>query len=240
MKYIYLKFINALIVCTLILGSCGLSGKASSTDAGALDRDASYALGMNIGMNIDSSLKNDDLSPDLDQLFLAIKDVLAGKKTRIAYEDAQRLVEEAFMQVMEKRSEVARQVEERNRQAEVEFLSENSKKPNVQITASGLQYEVTVEGKGAKPSETSKVRVNYEGSLPDGTIFDSSYNRGEPMEFQLNEVISGWAEGLQLMSVGSTYNLFIPSEMGYGSGGTRNIPPYSPLIFKVELLNIVE
>lgn len=118
------------------------------------------------------------------------------------------------------------------------FLEENGKRDGVMTTETGLQYEVVEEGDGPKPEETSTVTVNYEGKLIDGTVFDSSYENGEPVTFPLNAVISGWTEGLQLMSVGSTYNLYIPSNLGYGPRDSGPIPGNSVLIFKVELIEI--
>ena len=125
------------------------------------------------------------------------------------------------------------------KEAGEQFLAENSLREEVQVTESGLQYEVLVEGKGPKPTAEQTVKVHYEGTLIDGTIFDSSYQRGEPIEFPLNGVIKGWTEGLQLMSVGSKYKLYIPYQLGYGERGAGgSIPPYSALIFTVELLEI--
>ena len=119
------------------------------------------------------------------------------------------------------------------------FLQENALREEVKVTDSGLQYEVLVEGKGKKPTADQNVKVHYEGTLIDGTVFDSSYQRGEPIEFPLNGVIKGWTEGLQLMSVGSKYKLYIPYELGYGERGAgQSIPPYATLIFTVELLDI--
>ena len=119
------------------------------------------------------------------------------------------------------------------------FLQENALREGVKTTESGLQYEVLVAGKGAKPSAESTVKVHYEGTLIDGTVFDSSYERGEPIEFPLNGVIKGWTEGLQLMPVGAKYKLYIPYELGYGERGAgQQIPPYATLIFTVELLEI--
>lgn len=118
------------------------------------------------------------------------------------------------------------------------FLAENAKKPGVKTTASGLQYEVITEGKGAKPVASSTVKVHYEGKLIDGTVFDSSIKRGEPISFPLNGVIPGWTEGLQLMTVGSKYKLTIPSSLGYGEQGAGPIPPNAVLVFEVELLEV--
>jgi FKBP-type peptidyl-prolyl cis-trans isomerase FklB len=119
-----------------------------------------------------------------------------------------------------------------------EFLAQNAKKPGVKTTASGLQYEVLKQGDGAVPQKTDKVKVNYEGKLIDGTVFDSSYQRGEAAVFGLNQVIKGWTEGLAMMSVGSKWRLYIPQELGYGERQAGKIPPYSTLIFDVELLGI--
>ena len=119
------------------------------------------------------------------------------------------------------------------------FLAENAKRPEVKTTASGLQYEVIEATLGQKPSATDKVRVHYEGTLIDGTVFDSSYKRGESITFGLNQVIKGWTEGLQLMSVGSKYKLYIPYDLAYGAQGAGgSIPPYAALVFTVELLGI--
>ena len=120
-----------------------------------------------------------------------------------------------------------------------QFLAANAKRPEVKTTPSGLQYEVIEATIGQKPKATDKVRVHYEGTLTDGTVFDSSYKRGEPITFGLNQVIKGWTEGLQLMSIGSKYKLYIPYELGYGAQGAGgSIPPYAALIFTVELLGI--
>ena len=119
------------------------------------------------------------------------------------------------------------------------FLVENALRPEVKVTESGLQYEVIIEGEGAKPTVEQTVKVNYEGTLIDGTVFDSSYERGQSISFGLNQVIKGWTEGLQLMNVGSTYKLYIPYSLAYGNRGAGSkIEPYSALIFKIELIAI--
>ena len=193
------------------------------------DKGASYALGMNMG----TSLRADNLFPDMDEFLQGMKDALYGSETRYTMEEAYMVFNEAYSAIAERR-------EMRDRQAEAEFLAENSKKPRVNVTASGLQYEVISEGFGEKPTGFDSVRVHYEGTLVDGTVFDSSYERGEPVEFPLGAVIPGWTEGLQLMSVGSKYRLFVPSDLGYGPRGAGAlIPPYSALIFEVELLGVI-
>jgi FKBP-type peptidyl-prolyl cis-trans isomerase len=120
------------------------------------------------------------------------------------------------------------------------YLAENAKKAGVKVTASGLQYEVITEGKGAKPKATDTVKVHYEGKLLDGTVFDSSIKRKEPVSFPLNQVIAGWTEGVQLMSVGSKYKFTIPSNLAYGEQGSGPITPNSVLVFEVELIEIVK
>jgi FKBP-type peptidyl-prolyl cis-trans isomerase len=215
----------------LVLAGCKGGG---NTDTGAdspeasLDKDASYALGMDVG----ASLKQSGFNPDYDSFAQGLRDVLDDKETRFSREEAVAKIQEAFTTAMEKQNGD-------RRQAEIDFLAENSKKPGLTVTGSGLQYEVVTEGTGAKPVAADTVRVNYEGTFTDGTVFDSSYSRGEPAEFPLNGVIPGWTEGIQLMSEGAKYKFYIPSDLGYGPNGYASIPPYSPLIFEVELIAVV-
>jgi FKBP-type peptidyl-prolyl cis-trans isomerase len=241
MKHNYMKIILAAFVCVLVLGSCK-GGKAGSGGAN-FDKDASYSLGMDMG----NALKNMGIVPDYKELLAGLKDVVGDTKTRFTMDEAYAKLNESFqalreeeIALREKETALREEESEAVRQAGIDFLLENSKKAGVQISPSGLQYEVIVEGRGAKPLATDTVKVHYEGSLPDGTVFDGSYSRGEPAEFRLNEVISGWTEGLQLMRVGSTYRFYIPSELGYGPWGSGPmIPPHSPLVFKLELIDIV-
>jgi FKBP-type peptidyl-prolyl cis-trans isomerase len=218
-------------LCALALAGCGGNGAGSSGPSGetTIDRDASYAFGMNIGAN----MKQENIVPDIDEFMQGLKDSLTGEKTRLTGDDAQAKIQEAFMALMEQRNQSLMR-------EETEFLAENSKKPGLVITGSGLQYEVISEGTGVKPAAADTVRVHYKGSLPDGTEFDSSYARGQPAEFPLNEVIAGWTEGIQLMGVGDKYKFYIPSALAYGPQGRDPvIPPYATLIFDVELLDIV-
>ncbi len=157
---------------------------------------------------------------------------MGGEKLALAFEEAQQVLNTFFSELEEKAAGAAKADGEK-------FLEENKKREGVKVTASGLQYEVLEATIGQKPKATDKVKVHYEGTLTDGTVFDSSYRRGEPITFGLNQVIAGWTEGLQLMSVGSKYKLYIPYQLGYGERGAgASIPPYAALIFTVELLGI--
>lgn len=205
-------------------------GQAAVPEAGILDNDASYAFGMAFALEF----KDVGLKFDYDNFLAGFRDSLEGEETRLTEEEAGNRIQTAYLAALNARSESLMQQEN-------EFLALNAKKQGVVTTASGLQYEVITEGNGSKPLATDTVRVNYEGTLINGAVFDSSYTRGEPAEFALNRVIAGWIEGIQLMNVGSAYQFYIPSNLAYGESGSGSlIPPYSTLIFKVELLDIVK
>ncbi len=189
----------------------------------------SYALGLSLGQNLMGSGVTTLNYQDLTQ---GIKDVLEHQKPQITYQEAQQVLNHFFTELEQKIGGKAKEEGEK-------FLAENAKREGVKTTHSGLQYEVIEATIGQKPTATDKVKVHYEGTLVDGTVFDSSYKRGEPISFGLDQVIKGWTEGLQLMSIGSKYKLYIPYQLGYGTQGAGgNIPPYSALIFTVELLGI--
>ena len=233
MKQTFSLLVIAVFLCAGSLG-CNANGKSKtgSSDFGekTFDKDASYALGMNLG----ASLKDGDIYPDLDEFILGMRDALSETETRFDMDTAGVIFQQALNAQMERRNA-------ENMGAENEYLAENSKKPGIMVTDSGLQYEVISEGSGPKPTAADVVRVHYEGALTNGNVFDSSYARGEPIEFHLSGVIPGWTEGLQLMNVGSKYRLIIPSDLGYGpQGAGPQIPPYSTLVFEVELLDIVQ
>ena len=188
-----------------------------------------YSLGLSLGHSLMSSGVRE---LDYDSLLLGIKDILEGNSPQVSYEEAQRLLDTFFTQLKAKTAAEQKAAGEH-------FLKENSKRQEVHTTPSGLQYEVLKATSGQKPKATDTVRVHYEGTLIDGTVFDSSYRRGEPISFALNQVIAGWTEGLQLMAVGAKYKLYIPYNLGYGTRGAgEQIPPYATLIFTVELLAI--
>ncbi len=201
-------------------------------------QQASYVVGMTIGKSLEP-IKDE---VDMDTLIKAVKTTMTGGKALLTDEQAQK-VAQAFDQRLQakKVSESAEALKKNAAEGEA-FLAANAKKPNVKTTASGLQYQVLVEGKGPKPTASDMVRVHYKGELLDGKPFDSSYDRGEPAVFSLQQVAPGWAEGVQLMPVGSKYKLWIPSKLGYGEQGTPGgpIPPNATLVFEVELLAIVK
>ncbi|WP_347719498.1 FKBP-type peptidyl-prolyl cis-trans isomerase [uncultured Alloprevotella sp.] len=190
----------------------------------------SYALGMVIAENLKGLGAN---NVDTTDFAKAVADVLAGKSTELTPIEAQTTVQE-FMQKQEaERSKFMRKAGE-------DFLAENAKKDGVVVLPSGLQYTVLTEGTGAQPKATDQVKCHYEGRLIDETVFDSSYQRGEPAVFPLNGVIAGWTEGVQLMKEGAKYRFFIPYNLAYGERGAGNsIPPYAALVFDVELIKVM-
>lgn len=190
----------------------------------------SYAIGLGIGQNLKSMGAQNIEVEDFAQ---AVKDVLAGNQTAISHTEARDIVNKYFTELEEK-------INSENIAKGKAFLEENKKKANIVTLPSGLQYEVIKEGNGKQPKATDRVRCHYEGTLIDGTLFDSSIKRGEPAVFGVNQVIPGWVEALQLMSEGAKWNLYIPSELGYGAHGAGDmIPPHSTLVFEVELIEVL-
>ena len=217
------------------LASCHSDQEANSPP-GTFGKESSYAFGMYIG----SDLVAGNINLDIDEFIQGMRDALTDSSTRYSLEEAQMIVQQAFFELSELQEDSLRQRDESLREEEIQFLEENSRNPGINITPSGLQYEVIIEGHGSRPAFTDTVRVHYEGTFTDGMVFDSSFMRGEPTEFSLDEVITGWSEGLQLMNVGGTYRFIIPSDLAYGPRGVDQfIPPYSTLIFRVELLEIL-
>ncbi len=190
----------------------------------------SYSIGLGIGQNL---LGMGARNLNVEDFAQAIKDVLEGNPTAISHNEARQIVNEYF-------EKFEAELNAANIEKGKKFLEENGKKANVVTLPSGLQYEVLKEGNGKKPKATDRVKCHYEGILIDGTLFDSSIKRGEPAVFGVNQVIAGWVEALQLMSEGSKWRLFIPSELAYGANGAGEmIPPHSTLVFEVELIQIV-
>lgn len=196
----------------------------------------SYALGLGIGRQLAQMGANDI---NIDDFALAIKDVVAGNDLKVSNREAQTIVQEYFAAQEKKLQAERAEAGKAAREAGEKYLAENAKKDGVVVLPSGLQYQVIKEGNGRKPKATDSVKCHYEGFLTDGTLFDSSIQRGEPAVFGLQQVIAGWTEGLQLMQEGAKYRFFIPYMLGYGeSGAGQSIPPYSALIFDVELISI--
>ena len=190
----------------------------------------SYAIGLGIGQNL---LSMGAQGINVEDFAQAIADVLNRKETAISHNEAREIVNKYFAELEEKMN--AENIEKGKA-----FLAENAKKEGVVTLPSGLQYEVITEGNGKKPSATDRVKCHYEGTLIDGTLFDSSIKRGQPAVFGVNQVIKGWVEALQLMSEGSKWRLYVPSELGYGAQQAGEmIPPHSTLIFDVELIEVL-
>lgn len=197
----------------------------------------SYSLGLGIGQQL---AQMDVEGLNVDDFATAIKDVLDGKPLKVSHREAQQIAQDYFRK-KEEQLQAAKAAKGKTAKAQGErYLAENAKKPGVVTRPSGLQYMVLREGKGRQPKATDSVRCHYEGFLADGTLFDSSLQRDEPAVFALNQVITGWTEGLQLMKEGAKYRFFIPYMLGYGEGGAGStIPPYAALIFDVELLEVL-
>jgi FKBP-type peptidyl-prolyl cis-trans isomerase FklB len=233
-----LLFLILLIIPLTFLTGCN-SKKNNKTEA-KVTSDSSildpkklyYAFGMLVGTDLKTTgLKASDIN-DKD-LLKGLKDALGDGKTEMDLETAKNLVQQEFMKLQEVADKARSEKENK-------FMEENAKKSNVKKTQSGLQYEVIKEGKGPKPTMKDKVKVHYHGTLTDGTVFDSSVDRKEPIDLPLNGVIQGWQEGLQLMTVGSKYKFVIPSKLGYGNQAAGTIPANSVLVFEVELLEILK
>lgn len=218
-------------------------------DAGTMTQEDLRMKARLSGMEIREQVENEimtQVSKQIDDtqdllvkpLFLqGFRNGISGEEGAISMDSAEIIIKKNLEyyhgQMMEKKYGA-------NREAGVEYLKANAKKDSVQVTASGLQYKVLVKGDGEIPTATQRVKVNYEGTLIDGTVFDSSYKRGQPATFGCSQVIKGWTEALTMMPVGSKWEIYIPQELGYGDRESGSIPPYSTLIFTVELLEIVK
>ena len=191
----------------------------------------SYALGLSIGNNFQNSGIND---LQIEDFVKGLKDILGGQTPEISYDEAKQVINDYFMKLQKEKFEI-------NKKAGEEFLNINKGKAGVVTLPSGLQYQVLQKGEGPKPTASDKVKCHYHGTLINGTVFDSSVQRGEPTVFGVSQVIPGWVEALQLMPVGSKWRLFIPSDLAYGEHGAGEaIEPNSALVFDVELLDIVK
>ncbi len=224
------KLLVFIVGAFTLLSACSAENNSETADASGTKSkaDVSYAFGVAIG----NTIKGTAVEIDYDSFLKGVKDYLEQKDLKISLEDASPIIQAAIGEAMEKKAAASADTEKT-------FLEQNGKKDGVKTTASGLQYEVVSEGTGAHPVATDTVKVNYVGTLIDGSKFDSSIDRGEPAVFPLNGVIPGWTEGIQLMSVGSKYKFYIPSNLAYGANGAGGvIGPNETLIFEVDLLSI--
>ena len=197
----------------------------------------SYALGIGIGHQL-ANMGGQELN--IDDFAQAVKDVLGGKELKMKNSEAQQIVQDYFAEQEQKISKQRQEAGKAHKEMGEKYLAENAKKEGVKTLPSGLQYQVLKEGNGKKPTAKDSVKCHYEGFLIDGTVFDSSVQRGEPAVFGLQQVIAGWTEGLQLMQEGGKYRFFIPYRLAYGEGGAgAAIPPFAALIFDVELIQVV-
>jgi FKBP-type peptidyl-prolyl cis-trans isomerase FkpA/FKBP-type peptidyl-prolyl cis-trans isomerase FklB len=244
--------LSAALVATLAAGCNKPADKAAAakpaeTKAGAANAvpglptekdQVSYMVGMALAKQLEPMKEE----IDVDTISKAIKTSLAGGKLLLTEEQAQKIGENFGQKMQAKQIAKMMADAKANLEAGQKFLAENAKKPGVHTTASGLQYQVITEGKGPKPKAGDVVRVHYKGALLDGKEFDSSYTRGQPVVFPIDQVVPGWQEGLQLMPVGSKYKLWIPANLGYGEKGTPGGPigPNSTLVFDLELIDIVK
>jgi FKBP-type peptidyl-prolyl cis-trans isomerase FklB len=197
----------------------------------------SYSMGYNVG----TSWKRNGFETnevDLNVFLEGLRDSMDGRESLVPEKENRELLTALGNELRARREEQRKQLGEKNKKESEAFLAENKSKPGVQVTPSGLQYKILTEGNGPKPATNDTVVVNYRGTLLDGTEFDSSYKRGQPATFRVNGVIKGWSEALQMMPVGSKWQLFIPPDLAYGQRGTPNIGPEATLIFEVELADI--
>lgn len=220
----------------LLLSSGSLFAKEINNTSSEAEK-IGYSFGYLMGRSNADTLK--DL--DLDAFSQGLKTAAAGQKSSLSDEEMTQVLTQYKRQSDAKELIVLKQKAEENAKAGKAFLQENAKKPGIKTTKSGLQYLVLKEGKGKSPSANSNVRVHYEGRLIDGTVFDSSIARQQPVDFRTTQVITGWTEGLQLMKVGAKYRFFIPTDLAYGQIGSGDIiEPNSTLIFDIELLEIIK
>jgi FKBP-type peptidyl-prolyl cis-trans isomerase FklB len=199
----------------------------------------SYAVGMNVGKGVAARLKQQSVEVNQAVLLRGMKDALAGGKMLLTEEEERTVLTQLTLEARKKQEEQLKLAAEPNKKIGEEYLTANKTKEGVVTLPSGLQYKILTEGTGPKPAAADTVVCNYRGTLINGTEFDSSYKRGQPLSIQVNRVIKGWTEALQLMPVGSKWQLFIPSDLGYGDGGQPpTIGPGATLIFEVELISI--
>lgn len=226
----------AVVTMSALLVACGGAGESDKVELKSEMQKVSYSFGVDLGKRI-----GENMELDVAAFSAGVSDGIGGGETRMSEEDMMAALQSYQQKKMEEMQAETAEQAARNKEESDAFLKDNAAKEGVVSLESGLQYKVLEAGDGAKPSADDVVEVHYRGTLIDGTEFDSSYARGESITFPVNGVIEGWTEALQLMPVGSKWQLFIPSDLAYGPGGTQGpIGPNQALVFDVELLGIVE
>ncbi|WP_309044967.1 FKBP-type peptidyl-prolyl cis-trans isomerase [Marinobacter sediminicola] len=230
------KTLLALAITGLVAGCSTPPETPADPKLDSTDQKVSYGMGLVLGERMGNDLPN----LQMDQFLQGIQHGHAGddETKRMSREEIQQALMEYQQTLQEEQGKQIEELAQKNREAGDTFLAENAERDGIETTESGLQYEILEEGNGVKPGATDMVQVHYTGELLSGEVFDSSRERGEPVTFGLNQVIPGWTEGLQLMSEGARYKLYIPSDLAYGPGGSRAIGPNETLVFDVELLAI--
>jgi FKBP-type peptidyl-prolyl cis-trans isomerase FklB len=225
---------NCIIVTLIAFLTAGVLLAADESLKDMKDK-RSYCIGLDIGQN----LKDGMFELNIDHLLNGIRDSYAGNDWKVTQDEMVQILTEFQQELQQKQMEIQQKAAAENMAAGKAFLDENAKKEGIKVTETGLQYKEVEPGTGSKPSATDKVKVHYHGTLIDGTVFDSSIDRGEPVVFAVNQVIPGWSEAIQLMSEGAKYQVFIPSELAYGANGAgQAIGPNAALIFDIELIKI--
>jgi FKBP-type peptidyl-prolyl cis-trans isomerase FklB len=224
------------MVASLVIGLFGCQGaKDKKLTLETQTQKASYSIGIDIGKNF----KHSNIEIDLEALTQGVKDAISDSTPKLTEQQMEEAMRQLQQDVLARRNESAKKAGEKNKLEGEAFLAENAKKEGVITLPSGLQYKILKSGDGKKPQLTDEVTINYRGTLINGTEFDSSYKRGEPTTYAVNGFIAGWIEALQLMPVGSKWQLYVPSNLGYGERGTGgDIGPNATLIFEIELLAI--
>jgi len=228
-----------IIASSVLVVACKEGGDATAKKELALTTDiqkVSYGLGLNVGQNLQAQ----GIELDSATFTAGLDDALKKAEPRLKQEDIMKAMQEFQKQQMAKRKAERDASADKNKKEAEAFLAENGKKEGVVTTASGLQYKVLTEGKGAKPTADDTVEVNYKGTFLNGEEFDSSYKRGKPVTFAVKGVVPGWTEVLQLMPAGSKWEVVLPSDLAYGPGGTGRIGPNAALKFDIELISIKE
>lgn len=240
-KWVFAAMCTALVACNNEeAGNNGVIQDAKADEKSATtfkneDQKASYAIGLRMGEGFARDLGE----IDLDMYYKGVKDGFKGKDSLLSPEEVVATMQALQARKMEEQQQSMAKAADDNKASSDAFLAKNKSRKEVTTTASGLQYEVIKEGSGESPDENDKVNVHYHGTLPDGTVFDSSVERGEPISFAVNGVIKGWTEALQLMQVGDKWKLYIPSDLAYGARGAGpKIGPNQALVFDVELLGV--